>query len=83
MCDKTFKSNHDLTKHIRFHHEGARDHPCDQCEYNASTASNLGQHKAAVHMVTQFLYNLAFGHTEATISPKALTDTRLVSCFRV
>ena len=44
-CDKSFRSNKDLLRHMNYSHEGGKEFQCDICDYNASTPQNLTQHK--------------------------------------
>ena len=37
-----------LAEHKRAVHEGIK-HPCDQCNYQATTMGSLAEHKRAIH----------------------------------
>ena len=58
MCDYVAVNSDILQLHIEFHYSRQREaqlqrqkrrYPCDQCEYVATRASNLKQHKDVKH----------------------------------
>ena len=48
-CEKTFKTNYALLRHIALKHKKSKNFPCDQCDYKASLPTLLKKHKVRKH----------------------------------
>ena len=49
ICDKSFKSQIILKKHIKNIHKGCKDHKCDSCGKSFTQAGNLRTHIKKFH----------------------------------
>ena len=55
-CDKQFKSQGNLTRHIKSAHEGVI-YSCNECEYKASDKGNLTKHIQSIHEGVKYSCN--------------------------
>ena len=48
-CDKEFKNNYGLKRHLKIGHQGLKTHKCNFCESFFSTSDQLKAHIQRVH----------------------------------